>query len=186
MTARALSAAATREALLDAGLAVAGRYGLAGMSVNRVVAAAGVAKGTFYVHFADRDEFLAALRQRFDDEVRTEVAAAIGPLDPGTSRLRAGMEAYLDVCLRHQGVKALLLEARNDPGIAGEMGARTAAFAAVAEADLGAMGWDQAGTAAELVVAMGAELSLAELAVGRADAAGRDVLWRMLERLDLA
>jgi len=39
----------TREALLDAGTAVAGRYGLAGLSVNRVVAEAGVAKGTFYV-----------------------------------------------------------------------------------------------------------------------------------------
>jgi AcrR family transcriptional regulator len=185
MTARALSAAATREALLDAGLTVAGQHGLAGMSVNRVVAEAGVAKGTFYVHFADRDEFLAALRKRFDDEVRAEVAAAIGSLGPGAMRLRGGMEAYLDVCLRHQGVKALLLEARNDPGVAGEMGARTAAFAALAEADLAAMGWDRAGTAAGMVVAMAAELSLAELAVGRADPAGRDVLWRMLQRLDL-
>jgi AcrR family transcriptional regulator len=186
MTARALSAAATREALLDAGLAVAGQHGLAGMSVNRVVAAAGVAKGTFYVHFGDRDEFLAALRQRFDDEVRTDVAAAIGPLGPGAGRLRAGMEAYLDVCLRHQGVKALLLEARNDPGIAGEMGARAAAFAALAEADLAAMGWPEAARAAELVVAMSAELSLVELAAGCADSAGRSVLWRMLERLDVS
>lgn len=185
MTTRALSAAATRETLLDAGLSVADQHGLAGMSVNRVVAAAGVAKGTFYVHFADRDEFLAALRQRFDDEVRAEVAAAIGPLAPGRRRLRDGMTAYLDVCLRHQGVKALVLEARNDPGIAGEMGARTAAFAALAEADLAAMGWDEASTAAELVVAMSAELSLAELALGRADEAARAVLWRMLERLDL-
>lgn len=186
MTARAASAAATREALLDAGLEVAGRHGLAGMSVNRVVTAAGVAKGTFYVHFADRDEFLAALRQRFDDQVGAEVAAAIGPLEPGRRRLRSGMEAYLDVCLRHQGVKALLLEARNDPGIAGEMGARTATFAAAAEPDLAAMGWEAAGTAAGLVVAMSAELSLTELALGRADTAGRAVLWRMLERLDLA
>ena len=43
-----------REALLDAGAALAEEHGLAGVSVNMVVARAGVAKGTFYVHFKDR------------------------------------------------------------------------------------------------------------------------------------
>ena len=41
----------TREALLDAGAVVAERDGLAGLSVSAVAEAAGVAKGTFYVHF---------------------------------------------------------------------------------------------------------------------------------------
>ena len=41
----------TRDALLDAGTRVAERHGLAGLSVNRVVAEAGVAKGTFYVQY---------------------------------------------------------------------------------------------------------------------------------------
>ena len=31
--------------------------GLSGLSVNRVVVAAGNAKGTFYVHFTDREAF---------------------------------------------------------------------------------------------------------------------------------
>ena len=33
--------------------------------MNAVVAEAGLAKGTFYVHFADRDAFLDALHERF-------------------------------------------------------------------------------------------------------------------------
>ena len=47
---RAAGALQTREALLDAGAALAEEHGLAGVSVNMVVAPAGVAKGTFYVH----------------------------------------------------------------------------------------------------------------------------------------
>ena len=47
-------AAATREQLIAAGLSLAERTGLSGMSVNQIVAEAGVAKGTFFHHFRDR------------------------------------------------------------------------------------------------------------------------------------
>src|SRR5262245_54238783 len=77
----------TREALLDAGVAVAELHGLAGMSVNRVVAQAGVAKGTFYVHFADREAFVDALHGRFYARVGEAVAAAVGEAPPGPERL---------------------------------------------------------------------------------------------------
>ena len=60
----------TLELLLDAGVKVAEEHGLAGLSVNRVVAEAGVAKGTFYVHFTDRNAFIDALHERFHDRVR--------------------------------------------------------------------------------------------------------------------
>jgi TetR/AcrR family transcriptional regulator, transcriptional repressor for nem operon len=184
MTARAAAALETRKTLLDAGLEIAEHHGLTGMSVNRVVAAAGVAKGTFYVHFPDRGAFLSALHQRFHDLVTEAVNAAMGAAPPGRARLQRGMEAYLDVCLQYNGVKALLLEARNDPAVSGEVAARTAVFAAQAEPDLLAMGWPEAQPAARLVVAMSAELSLVELTSGRRDPTGRRVLWQLLERLD--
>jgi AcrR family transcriptional regulator len=185
MTSRADSALQTREALLNAGLDIAEQHGLAAMSVNRVVAAAGVAKGTFYVHFPDRGAFLNALHQRFHELVLGAVAQAMAAVPPGRTRLRRGMETYLDVCLEHHGVKALLLEARNDPSVSGRVAARTALFAAHAEPDLLAMGWPDAASAARLVVAMSAELSLVEQAAGARDAAGRSTLWQLLDRLDL-
>ncbi|MEY9874498.1 TetR/AcrR family transcriptional repressor of nem operon [Streptacidiphilus sp. MAP12-33] len=185
MTTRAAAAERTRESLLDAGLAIAAEHGLSGMSVNRVVAAAGVAKGTFYVHFPDRGAFLNALHGRFHAQVAEAVGAAMDPLPPGRARLRAGMETYLDLCLRHNGVKAMLLEARSDPRLADQVTARTEVFAAQAEADLRAMGWPDAASAARLVVAMSAELSVAETTTGARDAAGRATLWRLLDRLDL-
>ncbi|QMU67054.1 TetR/AcrR family transcriptional regulator [Streptacidiphilus sp. P02-A3a] len=185
MTARAAAALETRAALLDAGLEIAEQHGLSGMSVNRVVAVAGVAKGTFYVHFPDRDAFLSALHQRFHEQSGQAVAAALGRHAPGRIRLQAAMTAYFEVCLSHRGVKALVLEARNTPGVAAEVADRNAAFAALAEPDLRAMGWPEAGTAVRLVVAMCAELAMAELAAGERDERGRQVLWQLLTRLDL-
>ena len=48
----------TRNALLEAGLKIAEAEGLAHMTVDQIVREAGVAKGTFYVHFSDRVAFL--------------------------------------------------------------------------------------------------------------------------------
>ena len=96
----------TYDALLSAGIAVAARGGLAGLSVNRVVAEAGVAKGTFYVHFADREAFVDALHARFHARVQEAVAAATAGIQPGAGRIVAGVEAYLDVCLADRAIKA--------------------------------------------------------------------------------
>ena len=185
MTTRAAAAQETRAALLDAGLRIAEEYGLAGMSVNRVVAVAGVAKGTFYVHFADRDAFLSALHERFHEGTKRAVGAAMAGRSPGRARLRAGMTAYFETCLRNTGVRAMLLEARNAPSVGAEVAARNAMFAAVAEADLLAMGWTEARRTARLVLAMSAELAMGEMAEGKRDEAARQVLWDLLERLDL-
>jgi AcrR family transcriptional regulator len=186
MTSRAAAAERTREALLEAGLEIAGRHGLAAMSVNRVVAAAGVAKGTFYVHFPDRGAFLSAMHGRFHAQVAGAVGAAMAELPPGRERLRRGMETYLDLCLRHNGVKALLLEARNAPDLSDQVAMRSETFVAQAEPDLRAMGWEDAASAARLVVAMSAELSVAETTGGVEDTAGRATLWTFLDRLDLS
>jgi TetR/AcrR family transcriptional repressor of nem operon len=102
----------THQTLLDAGVAVAEREGLGGLSVNRVVAQAGVAKGTFYVHFADREAFVDALHEAFHERVRGAVAAATAGVPAGAERLVRGVEAYLDVCLADRAIKALALEAR--------------------------------------------------------------------------
>jgi TetR/AcrR family transcriptional repressor of nem operon len=157
----------TREALLDAGVAVAEEHGLTGLSVNRVVAAAGVAKGTFYVHFADRETFVDALHGRFHARVLEAVAVATAGLPPGAERIARGAEAYLDVCLDDRGVKALALEARSDPALSDSMSARHERFAASAIPSFRAMGWPDAAAAAQLVAAMTAEIAVRELEARR-------------------
>jgi AcrR family transcriptional regulator len=170
----------TREVLLDAGVVVADRHGFGGLSVNLVVAEAGVAKGTFYVHFADREAFVDALHERFHGEVEEAVGAAVADIPPGAERLTAGVEAYLDVCLANKAVKALALEVRSDPGPMASMAARHERFAASAVPSFKAMGWPDAKAASHLLAAMTAEIAIRELDAGRRLPAARRSLRRFL------
>jgi AcrR family transcriptional regulator len=170
----------TADLLLDAGVAVAEQHGLAGLSVNRVVAEAGLAKGTFYVHFADRDAFVDALHARFHGQVDAAMSRAVDGVPPGPERLILGIEAYLDVCLRDRAVKALALEARSDPALSALMATRHDRFAAVAAPSLKAMGWPDATAAAQLLSAMASEIAVRELDAGRRLPAQRRALRRYL------
>jgi AcrR family transcriptional regulator len=177
---RAAGALQTREALLDAGAALAEEHGLAGVSVNMVVARAGVAKGTFYVHFKDRAAFVDAMHARFHARVEDALTRAVAGLPPGAERLYRGFEAYLDVSLANRGVKALSLEARSDPAVQGSMEARRERLAAAGVADIEAMGWDDAEAAAQLLAAMTREISALEFDAGRQLPAPRRALKRFL------
>jgi TetR/AcrR family transcriptional regulator, transcriptional repressor for nem operon len=171
---------ATAAVLLDAGVAVAERHGLAGLSVNRVVAEAGLAKGTFYVHFADRDAFVDALHARFHDQVDQAVAARIDGVPPGPDRLLAGAEAYLDMSLTARAVKALALEARSDPALSSMMARRHDRFGSIAIPSFKAMGWRDPLAAAQLLTAMVSEIAIRELDAGRRLPAWRRSLARYL------
>jgi TetR/AcrR family transcriptional regulator, transcriptional repressor for nem operon len=170
----------THEALLDAGVAVAERDGLAGLSVNRVVAQAGVAKGTFYVHFADRQAFVDALHARFHDRVEREAAAATAGMAPGAECIARAVDAYLDVCLSDRAVKALALEARSEGTLTAAMAARHERFVARAVPSLKAMGWPDTRAAAQLLAAMTSEIAVRELDAGRRLPAARRALRRYL------
>jgi TetR/AcrR family transcriptional regulator, transcriptional repressor for nem operon len=177
---RAAGALQTRQALLDAGAALAEEHGLAGVSVNMVVARAGVAKGTFYVHFKDRAAFVDAMHERFHTRVGAVIDEAIAGLPPGAERLYRGSEAYLDVSLANRGVKALSLEARSDPAVQGSMEARRQRLATAGVPDLEAMGWDDAEAAAQLLGAMTREISVLEFDAGHRLPAQRRALRRFL------
>jgi AcrR family transcriptional regulator len=153
----------THEALLQAGMRLAERHGLGNMSINAVVAEAGVAKGTFYVHFANRAAYLVALHQWFHNGLRSAIIDATNTFSPGVERLYQASETYLDTCLRARAVKALLLEARSEPAITEEIMRRNMDFAQLASADFTAMGWPAPDACARLYIVMVAEAALLEL-----------------------
>jgi AcrR family transcriptional regulator len=174
------SGARTREALLEAGVTVAGNEGLAGLSVNRVVAEAGVAKGTFYVHFADRESFVDALHKRFHGRVLAAVTKATEGVPPGAEQLWRASEAYLDVSLRERAIKALTLEARTQGALTTEMADRQERFAGLAVPAFKAMGWPDAKAASQLLAAMTSEIAIRELDARRRLPAARRSLRRFL------
>ena len=120
------------------------------MSANLVVERAGVSKGSFFHHFVDRAGYVLALHREFHDRLADRLADAVADHEPGADRLDVAASTYLDFCLDHRGVRALLLEARADPHIAQEISARNATNAAIATADFTALAWPRPQDSARL------------------------------------
>ncbi|MFT4088557.1 MAG: TetR/AcrR family transcriptional regulator [Gordonia sp. (in: high G+C Gram-positive bacteria)] len=168
-----------RTALLDAGSALLAEADLPKLSVNAVVARAGMAKGSFYQHWPARRDYLVALHRRFHDGLAEFVVAAMEGAAPGLPRIEAGMTAYLDGCLANPATKGLLVQARTDSDLGPEVVARNSAFAEIAVDELVAAGWEDPEPIATLFIAMVAETALAELS----DAAARPDLRAAVLRL---
>lgn len=80
----------TRKALMDAGRALFAARHVDGVSVDEIVAAAAVAKGSFYNHFADKDVFareIAAMVRRQVEMAVNELNASVE--DPAEHLARA-------------------------------------------------------------------------------------------------
>jgi AcrR family transcriptional regulator len=171
----------TRTLLLDAGLRLVQSISLSRLSVNQIVKEAGVAKGTFYVHFADRDSYLVALHGRFHEDINTVIAAATADIPSGRENLQRGIGAYLDSCLQRHALKALLVEARVAPGVAEAVRQRDQLYYTTVAQNFTAMGWSSAMYAARLFVTMVAEAALMELEQGEVVTAVRQILWQFID-----
>lgn len=157
----------TRHALLDAAIRIAGRQGLDGLTIEEVTREAELAKGTFYVHFTDRNAMLVDLHRRFHDELYRTIAASAAAQEPGPDRARARILGFLDGCRRQAGVRAMLLQARSEPAIARAVQERNDGSARILAQDLRGSTPVPLQTA-RLLVAAAAEAAMQELAAGRA------------------
>jgi AcrR family transcriptional regulator len=170
----------THDKLIDAALRLADERPLVQISVDDIVREAGVAKGTFYVHFPDRGAFLAALNRRFHRSLFRAMAATVGSMPPGRDRLVAGALAYLDACRDQLGVKSILIEARAEPAVAVEAARRNTETAAAAREDFVLLGVTDPDASARLFVAAVAEAALMELEAGGLDPRARTALTELV------
>ncbi|MBB5079364.1 TetR/AcrR family transcriptional regulator [Nonomuraea endophytica] len=96
--ARARPAGQRRAQLLDAAEALMLRAGVESLTVDDVTAAAGVAKGTFYLHFSSKDDLVGALRDRYVERFAARQIQIAGSAD-GVERVErwmlAGIAEYL-------------------------------------------------------------------------------------------
>ncbi|HEY2631599.1 MAG TPA: TetR/AcrR family transcriptional regulator [Solirubrobacteraceae bacterium] len=175
----------TRDALIEAGEGIAERDGLAGLSVAAVAREAGVAKGTFYLYFQDRDSFIDGMHQRFYAHVTEAVLQAVADLTPGCDLLLAAIDAYLDVCLAHGAVKALVFETRAQGNLTTTMEQREALFVRLAEPSMRAMGMGPAKVTARLVVALTSEAALIEMEAKRRVPGARGAIRELLTSKEL-
>jgi AcrR family transcriptional regulator len=86
-------AARTRSALISAGFDLLAEKPIDAIPIDEVVARAGVAKGSFFNHFADKQAFAEAIASEVRLELEEQVALAnAGVADP-VERIAGGMRA---------------------------------------------------------------------------------------------
>ena len=115
------SAPGSREALLQTAARVFAERGYAGTSVDRIVAAAGLSKGTFYWHFASKEElFLTLVDERIDaparalmDQRAPAVSEGLAGLFTAERELLVLLQEYWAAAARNQSV-ANRYRARSD------------------------------------------------------------------------
>ncbi len=93
---RTKPAAQRRRDLLDAGLAVFVEKGVAAATLDHVTQRAGVAKGTFYLHFDSKEHLLAALQADFEQGLVERVDARVADVgEDWAARLDTWVDAAL-------------------------------------------------------------------------------------------
>src|SRR6201999_4615417 len=92
-----------RNAPLAAGQRLLGTSDLARISVNAIVAEAGMAKGSFYQHWPSRTDYVRALHVRFHDQLEESIVTTMADLPPGRARVGAAGKGVLAGCLATRG-----------------------------------------------------------------------------------
>ena len=102
----------TRRSLLDAAEKVFGDSGFHEASISHITQTAGVAQGTFYVHFTSKEELFTQLVADISRSLRHEMTrVASGAVDRLAAE-RAGLVAFFDYTQRHPGLYRIVQESQ--------------------------------------------------------------------------
>ncbi len=89
--------ARTRAQLMDAGIAVFARNGIEAASVNEIARAAGVANGTFYVHFRDKDDMASVVSLAMATEIARQLDEDMRDVDCAIQRVVCATRRFLQI-----------------------------------------------------------------------------------------
>lgn len=101
----------TRENLLSAGAQVVGQEGYAAAAVARIADIAGVAHGTFYNYFTDRQALFDELLPYEGLRMRAYIEEAVHATEAGMAREAARFRAFLTYVAENTGFYRVLYEA---------------------------------------------------------------------------
>lgn len=107
---RAEAKAATRRALLEAAALELRARGFAATSVATIAARAGVATGTFYVHFATKEAVVDELLARFAERLAERLAGVLAGGGELELRVRRAATAFLGECETERAMLGAYLE----------------------------------------------------------------------------
>ncbi len=103
-------AAATREALIEAGTALFAERGFDGATVDAIARRAAVNKAMIHYHFGSKEGLYRAILVDVYAGLAARVREVCVPADPPAVRLRRFIEAFAETNLRRPGLSAMVLK----------------------------------------------------------------------------
>lgn len=134
----------SRDDWTRAALAALAEDGLAAVAIDPLARRLGATKGSFYWHFASRDELIAAALALWERRDTTEVIAAIEALADSQERLTALARLAIGEAARGTDPQAGVLAAASDPRVAAVLERVTRARLATLERLYGEAGLEEA------------------------------------------
>lgn len=101
----------TRARLTEAALKVMSERGISATSVSEIATAAEVANGTFYLHFRDKSEIVAAVCHGVTLAMHTEMGSRRLAISDGAARVAFGTEQFIEIAAEEPAWGRLLLSA---------------------------------------------------------------------------
>ena len=99
----------TRHALLDAGHRLLAERSIDAVAVDDIVQAAGVAKGSFYNHFEDKQELASTIRENLRQQIEAAVAEVNATVEDPAVRVARAFAVYVGYILAsHQRANVIL------------------------------------------------------------------------------
>jgi AcrR family transcriptional regulator len=112
--------AATRDAVLDEAVRIAGRIGLSGLTIGMLATATGMSKSGLFAHFGSKEQLQLQVLARSRDEFTDQVVRPALRAPRGERRVRALFEHWLAVG-REPGASCLFasvgMEYDDQPGV---------------------------------------------------------------------
>src|ERR1700677_1852203 len=112
--------AATRDAVLETAVRIAGRIGLSGLTIGMLAAATGMSKSGLFAHFGSKEALQLQVLARARDEFTDRVVRPALHVKRGEPRVRALFEHWLEVS-RDPGAPFLFasasMEFDDQPGV---------------------------------------------------------------------
>lgn len=101
----------TRDAIIDAAIAVVGRHGYAKASMARIAEEAGIAYGSIYLHFENQRDLFLHLLPRTSRDLRREIRERATGLREFMAIETAGFDALCELAVLHPARRRVFVEA---------------------------------------------------------------------------
>jgi len=112
---RGLRRTANRTALMGAAEELFGLNGFAHVSIDEITARAGVAKGTFYNHFADKADVANHIALEIRNELRDRIGLMKSSSPDPAKHLAIAMSLFFLLAVKHPNRALILVSLINDP-----------------------------------------------------------------------